>query len=435
MERDATSSAVPLSPADAVPPYAVETTRLTGLIGVGLTAFAAGLGLVANALPDSAQPALNFARLCLVFIGMITAGAAISMRPGLWWAWAMGGVAALLMWSGLPAYWDSFRLLALALASVCIAGVILTTCSIFWRTILVSVMLLFHFTGIFMATTSPPPTPWVTHQVFQNIYNPYLQFVYLRNAYHFYSPEPGPASVLVFVLKTETGTNEAGEPQYKYDWVVLPKRPADLRDPLGLGYYRRLSLTEQLARGSPGLTVPTDQFEKTEMWYRRYNQREIIPFHPLENMQLQYRVPNPDVLRYVLPSYASHVILKHTPDKETAAKTTVKIYRLEHRTMRPDQFTQRLADGTYQSPYSPATYLPFFLGEFDAHGTLLNPQEDLLYWLLPVYPVPVNPNDPANPHKKPYLDYMSVHALELSPNEVLAADEKAGRVFDWSQLK
>jgi hypothetical protein len=30
---------------------------------------------------------------------------------------------------------------------------------------------------------------------------------------------------------------------------------------------------------------------------------------------------------------------------------------------------------------------------------------------------------------------MSVHALELSPAEVLAADEKAGRVFNWSQLR
>jgi hypothetical protein len=159
-----------------------------------------------------------------------------------------------------------------------------------------------------------------------------------------------------------------------------------------------------------------------------------IPFHPADNIHIQYRLPNPDVSRYLLPSYASHVVLQNTPDKETAARTTVKIYRVEHRTMPVDQFTKRLPDGNYQSPYHPITYRPFFLGEFDARGTLLNPQEDLLYWLVPV--LPVNIRDPkANPFKKDYLDYMSVHALELSPDEVLAADEKVGPVFNWSQVR
>src|SRR5205085_1275491 len=151
-----------------------------------------------------------------------------------------------------------------------------------------------------------------------------------------------------------------GAKTYKYEWVVIPRRPADVRDPLGLGYYRRLSLTEQLARGSPGLAVPTDQFEKTEVFRRRYNQSRAefggkIPFHPVDNIQLQYRLPSPDVSRYLLPSYASHVILEDTPDKETAARTTVKVYRLEHRTMPVDQ----LAKG--HSPYHPGTYRPYFL--------------------------------------------------------------------------
>src|SRR5207245_8728727 len=123
-----------------------------------------------------------------------------------------------------------------------------------WRLVAISAAMVFHFTGIFMATTSPPPTPWLTEQLFQRVFNPYLQFVYLRNAYHFYSPEPGPASLVAFHLKTETGSDPStGAKQYQYEWVVIPRRPADVRDPLGLSYYRRLSLTEQMARGSPGL--------------------------------------------------------------------------------------------------------------------------------------------------------------------------------------
>ena len=77
--------------------------------------------------------------------------------------------------------------------------------------------------------------------------------------------------------------------------------------------------------------------------------------------------------RYLLPSYASHIILENTPDKETAAKTTVKIYRLEHRTMPVEQFAKRLPDGSYQSPYHPIMYRPYFLGEFDVRGALPRP--------------------------------------------------------------
>lgn len=428
MDRDASSPA-PSSPADAIPPYPAASVRTTGLVGVGLTGVAAALGLVAVGVGESVAGPVNTARLFLVLIGVITTGAAISMRPDLWWAWAFGVATSLLAWAGLPTHWDSFRLLASVMAGVSASGVLVVLAAPRWRIVIASVVVLFHFTGIFLATTSPPPTPWLTEQLFRHVYNPYLQFVYLRNAYHFYSPEPGPSSLLAFLLKTETGTDPTtGAKQYKYEWVVIPRRPEHVRDPLGLSYYRRLSLTEQVARGSPGLVIPTDQFEKTEMWYRRYNQRNVIPYHPLDNINLQYRLPNPEVTRYLLPSYASHVILEHTPDKETAAKTTVKVYRLEHRTLPVERFDKG------DPPYHPGTYRPYFLGEFDAKGTLLNPQEDLLYWLIPIIPITVN-DAVANPHKKEYLDYMSVHALELSPDEVLAADEKAGRVFNWDQLR
>ncbi len=250
--------------------------------------------------------------------------------------------------------------------------------------------------------------------------------------------------MLAFLLQTDTGRTETViDPQtrlpyerkvYDRQWIVMPRRPYDVRDPLGLSYYRRLSLTEQLAKATPGMWTP-EMFEKSEVQLRRLSRIGLIPMHPTEPPGIQYRLPNSDVMRYLLPSYASHVILHHTPDAAAAARTTVKIYRLEHRTMRVETFAARQADGSYADPFHPTTYLPFFLGEYDVHGNLLNPQDELLYWLVPVLPRVPRPNDPDDPFRKTYLDYMSVHALEWTPAEVLKAEESQGPIFNWSWVR
>ena len=222
MDRDAGSP--PTSPDQAVPPPAPESARATGLAGVALTGAAAALGLVAAGLGDAPErkstlDALNTARLFLVFAGAVTAGAAVSLRPDRWWTWGLAAAAAALGVGGLPGHWDSFRLLFAVLACVAAAGAALAAATPAWRAGVVSAVILFHFTGIFLATTSPQPSPWLTDQTFARVYFPYLQFVYLRNAYHFYSPDPGPASVLAFLLKTETGTDpQTGQKQYKTEY-------------------------------------------------------------------------------------------------------------------------------------------------------------------------------------------------------------------------
>jgi hypothetical protein len=426
---------------EVVPPVEWPTVRKIGLAGAGLLTVAAALGLVASALADPAPAALQTARLLCVLVGSITVGAAVSMRPDMWQVWALGAGAAVLAVVGTPAHWDSFRLLFGVLAAVAGAWAVVLAAPPKYRLPAASALLLFHFTGIALATTTPPsgqyPAPWVTEQAFVRIFNPYLQFVYMRNAYHFYSPQPGAASVLVFLLKTETGTDPAtGEKQYKTQWVVLPKRPGDVKDPLGLTYYRRLSLTEQLARGSPGLRAAT--FERSEMYQRRMIVAgpNAIPIHPTDDIEIQYQLPQPEVARFVLPSYASHVILEHTPDKATAAKTTVKVYRVQHNTMLVEEFTNsRNRPGAVTNPYSPLTYRPFFLGEFYADGTMVNPQEPMLYWLVPI--LPRTEGVPPGSTKRDYIDCMSIHALDtlnLSTNDVDDPRFK-DRVFDWNQLR
>src|SRR5881392_1511225 len=98
MERDAPPTPPPTTPdpSSALPPVAWETVRRVGLAGLGLTAAAAALGLVVTAMGGSAPWPLATARLVLVFIGAVTAGLAVSFRPDLWQAWALGAAAALL---------------------------------------------------------------------------------------------------------------------------------------------------------------------------------------------------------------------------------------------------------------------------------------------------------------------------------------------------
>jgi hypothetical protein len=208
--------------------------------------------------------------------------------------------------------------------------------------------------------------------------------------------------------------------------VVLPKRPGDVRDPLGLTYYRRLSITEQVARSYPEFMLQRT-FEQSEVQAAR-EQRTLpgadpqIPLHPDESAFLQYRLPTPDIMRYVLPSYAQHLITEHAPlagvddparQDEVMRKTTVKVYRIEHRTLTVEEFRRGV------SPYQPTTYKPYFLGEFNVYGELVDPKDSMLYWLVPVIARPGGAA-PGDPEKKDYDDYMSAHA---------------GYKFDWSQLR
>jgi hypothetical protein len=428
-----------------VPPWPLGWVVRLAAMGLLLNGGAAVLGLVGYL---GGTEWLDGVRVLLVLVGCVAMGLGLSWRAELWWVWGLAALTAVLGIVGLPATWDSYQLVLGVAAAVAVGGMLLLLVPPLWRLGVLSLYLLFHFGGIFLATTSPHthnyPAPMVTIQLYTRIYHPYLQFIYMRNAYHFYSPEPGPASVLAFLLRTDTGQRvqavdpHTGHPYerrvYEQRWIVMPRRPDDIRDPLGLSYYRRLSLTEQLARGSPGVIVP-EIFEKSEVQARRLSRLSLIPLHPTEPIGLQYRLPNSDVIRYLLPSYASHVILHHTPDAQTAARTTVKIYRLEHRTLRVEIFASRQADGSYPSPFHPTTYLPFFMGEYDVHGELVHPQDELLNWLVPVLPREPRPNDPDDPHRKTYWDYMSVHALDWTPQQVLQADESQGEVFNWSLLR
>jgi len=170
-------------------------------IGAGLGALAVLLGL---ASPSNGEAILIVPiRVFLSTIGLLLAGSVLSMwyrKPQFWLLTAITCVACGF---GFPLEWDTFRLVAFVLGGVSILGAIMIAVTRPWRFGIVSVLVLFHFIGIFSAVTNPSPSPFLTGQLWTMVWRPYLHFIYLNNAYQFYSPDPGPASQVWFCIKYE----------------------------------------------------------------------------------------------------------------------------------------------------------------------------------------------------------------------------------------
>jgi hypothetical protein len=97
----------------------------------------------------------------------------------------------------------------------------------------------------------------------------------------------------------------------------------------------------------------------------------------------------------------------------------VRIYRATHHIITLAEFHgYDMTTGQVRTPTSikdPRNYLIFYLGEFDPEGRLLRTDDELLYWMIPIFQ---RRNLPASkeeyernggfPHY--YIDYVAKHA-------------------------
>src|SRR5262249_31092804 len=86
-------------------------------------------------------------------------------------------------------------------------------------------------------------------QLWTYVYRPYLQFLYMTNAYHFYSPDPGPPNHLWFSVTYEDGS---------WEWVKYPNRKTSS---VGMQYQRHLALPEHSFTPRPTLPYSAAQIE------------------------------------------------------------------------------------------------------------------------------------------------------------------------------
>lgn len=371
------------------PPASAESTILVGILGVLLCGVAAASALF-QAPPDSSITGI---RVAITVLGLIIAGCAITMRPQGFEGWGLFTVAAVLAIFGFPQSWDSFRLVARVAAAVSGVGLLLVAAPIKIRMGVISAVVLVHFGGIMTAVTNPQPQPWLGGQLWMKAYRPYLQFVYLNNAYQFYSPDPGPASELWFMIEYRSNDPETplkAEEQKK--WFKIARRPEDMRDPLGQAYYRRLSLTEYATHLQMNYVLPPYLSREIEQNRLRPGQLSI---HPQVHINNQYREPAEAVRIMRIPSYIRHVA--HIHQREDARIVNVKLYRVLHSVVPLEQYVGVLDRDTRINnklgPFDPTTYSPYFMGDYNIRGELHNPkaEEDapyirdpLLYWLIPI---------------------------------------------------
>jgi hypothetical protein len=388
-----------------------------------------GLALVAAMMPKWSGTAGVLARVIPVVAGLIAAGGAVALRlrftgPGLEERArsailvAVAALVPLLSYAALndagavpgELKWDSICLLFEVLTGVGVAGAVLVLLPTVARRVVISVLVLIHFGGILTAVTSVPPPSgdpaWLTMQIWGRFYRPYLQFMYLNNAYHFYSPEPGPPTLLWFHLDYDDGSER---------WVRLPERE---QFQTRQEYQRRLALTESVNQLISTQGLPREMEETRAMAGNTHS--PPIPMPPIPTT-MQCRIPNP-FSRIMIETYARHAGHNYPSEKDPAAKVTrVKVYRVVHSMLGPEQMNEGMR------PTDPSTYLPFYHGTFDTDGKPKNLPDPFLNWLIPIMWVPektlpadfpeeykVGHKDGPGGEKLVLVDYTLVHTHSKS---------------------
>jgi hypothetical protein len=314
----------------------------------------------------------------------------------------------VLVGRSLPVAADTLRFFFAVSALAIAFGVSLVTASIGVRYAALSLLATFHFLAIFTATMASPPTPWLATQVWQRIAHPYLEFMYLNNAYHFYSPEPGATTHFWMCVYYETGKSFEfnGEKRDELDpvWVKLPDVDNEGRQnyPVSLEYQRILTLTENITPPDPSpplylldgkgqitagpllknrlLNSPSGESRGTILGKdaQETEQTTSIPLTPGMPPESQYQKPAGPSMR-LMESLVRYAAARKHPTHPEWKVNCVRAYRALH-TIPPWPVFMYGGD-----PNDPVTFRVTFSGTFDpVTGKLDNPDEPLLNWIIPM---------------------------------------------------
>jgi hypothetical protein len=167
-------------------------------------------------------------------------------------------------------------------------------------------------------------------------------------------------------------------------------------------YQRVLALTESINQMGPPTGNMQVKEENRKLAERLYRGGPGIPMHPELMPSFQYREPTP-YAKELTSSYVRYLAREYATYKGQNL-FRIRLYRVTHSIVTAPQ----LAEGRHAD--DPWLYMPYYQGEFDTEGKLLDPNDPLLYWLIPVLIKGPTP-DPNN-----VLDYLPIHAGDIKEN-------------------
>lgn len=304
--------------------------------------------------------------------------------------------------NSMDASWDSLILASSVFTGVSLSIGIFVLLPLLAKKTTAICFVLFHFASIISAVTSiePPnaPASWLATNLWAYYFRHYLTFAYLNNAYHFYSPEPGPPVLLWSKIQYEDGT---------FRWFKIPNRT---ESPIQMHYQRMLSVTE--STNVANSQSPDNWEEKLQ---RRNlaglaNQPQITPLNRSMSQSFMFKEPA-DYSKRMLFSYALYLTKKfaHPADKPSINIDNIKIYRVTHNIITPGDMSRG------ENALDPTLYYPYFMGSFDKNANLMDPNDPFLYFLLPI-------TRNANPNEPSVLN----HSLEIHAGDVKFVPEKEG---------
>ena len=308
----------------------------------------------------------------------------------------------LVITNSMDASWDSLILASSVFTGVCLFIGIFVLLPVLAKKTTAICFVLFHFASIVSAVTSiePPnaPASWLATNLWAYYFRHYLTFAYLNNAYHFYSPEPGPPVLLWSKIQYEDGT---------FRWFKIPNRT---ESPIQMHYQRMLSVTESTNVAS---SHSPDNWE--EKLQRRNlaglaNQPQITPLNRSMSQSYMFKEPA-DYSKRMLLSYALYLTKKfaHPSDKPSINIDNIKIYRVTHSIITPGDMSRG------ENALDPTLYYPYFMGSFDKNANLINPNDPFLYFLLPI-------TRNSNPNEPTVLN----HSLDVHAGDVKIMPDKDG---------
>jgi hypothetical protein len=377
--------------------------------GLGLT----GLGWLGSA-SGRVHPAVD---IILVVVGLLAVGVGLALRlsaprdpfespflTSLYWL--AGALAAFAGAHALEASGaDSMSTLLNFATLAALIAALLSAVPRTYRLVGVSLLICWHLFAIYTATQIiPPPTgnpSWLFSQIWTRVTRPYLQITHLNNAYHFYAPEPGPVAVVWFRVRFADGTAA---------WVRLPDHA---KCPNHVARRRMASIASTLGQSVPA-QPSEEQIRLRDEAADRYD--PPLPPHQPGPMGLQYHDPG-HLGRMLIESLARYAA-RTTPHPRggDVPAVAVKVYRGECSHPSVEHFQMG------RDPLDPTLFRAWYLGEYDAHGKLLeSSQRDMLYWMIPIVRVredvpasegPAARYRPQEPWEKggKIVNYLRIHA-------------------------